>query len=53
MAVKQQKSYPLRLEEDLVQWVKKRAKDGDRSINAELIRIVRKAKEEAAEPKAA
>ena len=42
----QQKSYPLRLELELSQWVKERAKAGDRSINAELIRIVRQAKEE-------
>ena len=39
------KPYPLRLEPDLSQWVKARAKAGDRSMNAELIRIVRQAKE--------
>ena len=53
MAGKQQKSYPLRLEEDLAQWVKERAKNGDRSINAELVRIVRKAKEETEQKQAA
>lgn len=39
------KPYPLRLEPELSQWVKERAKAGDRSMNAELIRIVRQAKE--------
>jgi hypothetical protein len=38
-------SYSLRLDPDLSQWVKERAKAGDRSMNAELIRIVRQAKE--------
>ena len=37
--------YPLRLDPELSQWVKERAKAGDRSINAELNRIVRQAKE--------
>ena len=37
--------YPLRLDPDLSQWVKERAKAGDRSMNAELVRIVRQAKE--------
>jgi len=41
------KSYPLRLDSDLSQWVKERAKAGDRSMNAELVRIVRQAKEAA------
>lgn len=39
------KPYPLRLEPELIQWVKEQAKAEDRSINAELIRIVRQAKE--------
>lgn len=39
------KPYPLRLEDDLSRWVKDRAAFGDRSINAELNRIVRQAKE--------
>lgn len=47
MAGKQKIPYPLRLDQDLSLWVKERAKDGDRSINAELIRIVRQAKEAA------
>lgn len=38
-------SYPLRLEAELSLWVKARAKAEDRSFNAELNRIVRKAKE--------
>lgn len=37
--------YPLRLEAELIKWVKEQAKAEDRSINAELIRIVRQAKE--------
>jgi hypothetical protein len=47
------KPYPLRLEPELSQWVKERAKDGDRSINAELIRIVRQAKEATEQKQAA
>lgn len=39
------KPYPVRLEPELSQWVKERAKAGDRSMNAELVRIVRQAKE--------
>lgn len=39
------KPYPLRLESELMQWVKKRSKAGDRSFNAELNRIVRQVKE--------
>jgi len=42
---KQVKPYPVRLEPKLSQWVKERAKAGDRSMNAELVRIVRQAKE--------
>lgn len=38
-------SYPLRLDAELSLWVKTRAKAENRSINAELNRIVRKAKE--------
>ena len=40
-----QNPYSLRLDPELSQWVKERAKAGDRSINAELNRIVRQAKE--------
>ncbi len=45
MKEKQQKSYPLRLEPELNQWVKARAKDSDRSVNAEINRLLRQAKE--------
>ncbi|MBO0613691.1 Arc family DNA-binding protein [Thiothrix fructosivorans] len=37
--------YPLRLEPGLSEWVKARAKDNDRSINAELNRLIKQAKE--------
>ena len=37
--------YPLRLEPEINQWVKKRAKEGDRSVNAEINRTLRKVKE--------
>lgn len=48
MSEKQQiNPFPVRLEPELSQWVKERAKAGDRSMNAELIRIVRQAKETA------
>ncbi|MBO0612971.1 Arc family DNA-binding protein [Thiothrix fructosivorans] len=47
MKEKQPKSYPLRLDHDLSQWVKECAKTGDRSMNAELTRIVRQAKDAA------
>jgi hypothetical protein len=43
--MKQPKSYPLRLEHELLEWVKERAKAADRSFNAELNRIVKQAKE--------
>lgn len=51
------KPYPLRLEPELKQWIKGRAKDGDRSMNAEINRTLRKIKdseesEEAEKPKA-
>jgi hypothetical protein len=45
MNEKQARAYPLRLDHELYKWVQERAKDGDRSINAELVRIVRQAKE--------
>ena len=45
MSNKQPLSYPLRLEPELKQWIKGRAKDGDRSVNAEINRTLRKAKE--------
>ena len=40
------KPYPLRLDPELSQWVKDRAKAGDRSLNAEINRLIRQAKEE-------
>ena len=45
MSNKQPLSYPLRLEPELKQWVKSRAKDGDRSVNAEINRTLRQVKE--------
>lgn len=44
MSATQTKPYPVRLEPDLSQWVRARAKDGDRSINAEINRLIRQAK---------
>ena len=38
-------AYSLRLDPDLSQWVKAQAKDNDRSINAEINRLIRQAKE--------
>lgn len=43
---KQLKAYPLRMAEDLKKWVKNRAMNNDRSINAELNRILKSAKEQ-------
>ena len=37
--------YPLRLDPELSQWVRERAKAGDRSINAEINRMLRQLKE--------
>lgn len=45
MSAQQTKPYPLRLDPELSQWVKERAKDSDRSINAEINRLIRQAKE--------
>ena len=45
MASQQRRSYPLRLEPDINIWVKERAKEGDRSVNAEINRTLRKVKE--------
>ena len=39
------KPYPLRLDPELSQWVKGRAKAGDRSLNAEINRLIRQLKE--------
>ena len=51
---KQERQTPIsvRLEPELTQWVKERAKDEDRSLNAELNRIIRKAKEDEAKTQA-
>ena len=38
-------AYSLRLDPDLSQWVKARAKAGDRSLNAEINRLIRQARE--------
>ena len=38
-------AYSLRLDPDLSQWMKARAKAGDRSLNAEINRLIRQAKE--------
>lgn len=46
MKQKQQNSpFPLRIDPELAQWVKDRAKAGDRSLNAEINRLIRQAKE--------
>lgn len=41
----QERPYPVRLAPELSKWVKDRAKAGDRSINAEINRVLRQAKE--------
>lgn len=40
-----QKPYSLRLSEDLKRWVQQRAKRNDRSMNAEMNRLLRQVKE--------
>ena len=42
---KQAIPYPLRLDPELAKWVKDRAKAGDRSLNAEINRLIRQVKE--------
>ncbi len=37
--------YPLRMTEDVKAWVKERAKSNDRTLHAELNRILKEAKE--------
>lgn len=39
------KPYPTRLEPELKEWIAEKAQEGDRSINAEINRQLRKAKE--------
>lgn len=46
-----QTPYPLRLEDDLSQWVRDQAKAGDRSMNAQINRLIRNAKESGNQPK--
>lgn len=41
----QNKPYPLRLEPELKQWIKGKAKAADRSFNAEVNRTLRQVKE--------
>lgn len=41
---KRQSPYPLRLDPELSQWVKEQAMTNDRSINAEISRIIRRAR---------
>jgi len=41
--------YPLRLESSLKQWAEERAKQNGRSMNAEIIQILRETKEGTAE----
>ena len=41
----QGKPYPMRLEPELKQWVKEKAKAADRSFNAEINRTLRQVKE--------
>ena len=38
-------AYPLRLESSLAKWSKERVKKNDRSMNAELARMIRQMKE--------
>lgn len=45
MARNQDRPYPLRLEPDVKQWIKGRAKAADRSFNAEVNRTLRQVKE--------
>ena len=45
MARNQDRPYPLRLEPDVKQWIKGKAKAADRSFNAEVNRTLRQVKE--------
>lgn len=47
MANEQQRAYPLRLEPELLEWVKARANAGGRSFNAEVNYLLRNAMDEA------
>ena len=46
MTSKPKTPYPLRLPADLREWAEKQARANDRSLHAELVRLVRHAKEE-------
>lgn len=39
------KPYPLRMADELKTWIQQRAKSNDRSVNAELNRLIKQAKE--------
>ncbi|UOG91795.1 MAG: Arc family DNA-binding protein [Candidatus Thiothrix sulfatifontis] len=46
-AVKKQASpYPLRMADDVKTWLQQRAKANDRTVHAEIIRILKEAREE-------
>ena len=45
MTSKTKTPYPLRLPADLREWAEQQAKANDRSLHAELVRLVRHAKE--------
>lgn len=45
MTTKQPTPYPLRMAEDLKLWIQQRAKRNDRSMNAEMNRLLRQMKE--------
>ena len=42
---KQSNAYPLRMAEDLKEWLKDRAKKNDRTVHAELNRILKEVRE--------
>ena len=45
MTSKTKSPYPLRLPVDLREWAEEQAKANDRSLHAEILRLVRQAKE--------
>lgn len=45
MTSKTKTPYPLRLPADLREWAEQQAKANDRSLHAELVRLVRQAKD--------
>ena len=42
---KKQSPYPLRMADDVKDWIKKRAKSNDRTVHSELNRILKEVKE--------